>query len=153
MEWDVGKDCRVHVRGLCSTDFCCTRLSSGILRVVIANKTSASCRLAVKVVSKAFFSPLLFVVSSKLTTWQSCACVCVRARHMIGNFRLKFSYVGAQLVTGLSIYSKTCLKRPPHGARKSGRFRQVVSKARFPRNRPIFRSSVEQLRTLWYARV
>ena len=47
-------------------------------------------------------------------------------------------------------YSKTCLKRPPHGARKSGRYRQVV---RFPRNRPIFRSSVEQLRTLWSARV
>ena len=70
--------------------------------MVIANKTSASCRSAVKVVSKAFFSPLPFVVSSKLTTWQSCACVCVRARHMIGNFRLKFSDVGAQLVTGLS---------------------------------------------------
>ena len=50
-------------------------------------------------------------------------------------------------------YSKTCLKRPPHGARKSGRYRQVVSKAWFPQNRPIFRSSVEQLRTLWYARV
>ena len=50
-------------------------------------------------------------------------------------------------------YSKTCLKRPPNGARKSGRYRKVVSKARFPRNRPIFRSSVEQLRTLWYARV
>ena len=24
-------------------------------------------------------------------------------------------------------YSKTCLKRPPHGARESGRYRQVVS--------------------------
>ena len=24
-------------------------------------------------------------------------------------------------------YSKTCLKRPHHGARKSGRYRQVVS--------------------------
>ena len=56
-------------------------------------------------------------------------------------------------IFGRKKYSKTCLKRPPHGARKSGRCRQVVSKARFPRNRPIFRSSVEQLRTLWYARV
>ena len=24
-------------------------------------------------------------------------------------------------------YSKTCLKRPPHGAKESGRYRQVVS--------------------------
>ena len=29
-------------------------------------------------------------------------------------------------VLGLE-YSKTCLKRPPHGARKNGRYRQVVS--------------------------
>ena len=35
-------------------------------------------------------------------------------------------------------YSETCLKRPPHGARTSGRCRQVFSKARFPRNRQIF---------------
>ena len=53
----------------------------------------------------------------------------------------------------ISCTVKPVFKRPPHVARKSGRYRQVVSKARFPRNRPIFRSSVEQLRTLWYARV
>ena len=51
------------------------------------------------------------------------------------------------------IYSETCLKRPPLGARKSGRYNIGGLFNKVVRNWSIFRSSVEQMRTLSYARV